>query len=107
MLPERDFMDKIEELRVRCGFPFLVTSAARCSAYNEKVSKTGAKGPHTTGRAIDIAVLGNRAWELVRVALEAGFTGIGVKQHGSGRMIHLDDLPPAVDRPRPWIWSYP
>ncbi len=106
MLPERDFMAKVERLRVRFGLPLPVTSCARCAAYNAKVSKTGAKGPHTTGRAVDFAVIGNRALDLVRIALEEGFTGIGVQQKGTGRFIHIDDLPAAEGQPRPWIWSY-
>lgn len=106
MLPAQDFMDKVEILRVRCGFPLPVTSAARCPIHNARVSRTGATGPHTTGRAIDFAVIGNRALDVVRHALEEGFTGIGVQQKGGGRFIHVDDLKAAEGQPRPWIWSY-
>lgn len=107
MLPELDFMRKVEVVRVRCGFPFFVASAARCKKHNAEVSETGDDGPHTFGRAIDIAVTGNRALDVVRHALQEGFTGIGIKQHGKGRLVHIDDLPAAEGRPRPWIWSYP
>ena len=106
MLPEQDFMDKVEILRVRCGFPLPVTSAARCPEYNAKVSATGRSGPHTTGRAIDLAVSGQRALELVRMALASDFTGLGVNQNGSARFIHLDDLPNKDGQPRPHLWSY-
>lgn len=106
-LPEQSFMDKVERLRMRCGFPMPVTSGFRCPEYNAKVSSTGAWGPHTTGRAIDIGVSHGRALELVRMALTSGFTGIGIKQHGAGRFIHLDDLPDGEKQPRPVIWSYP
>jgi uncharacterized protein YcbK (DUF882 family) len=106
MLPERSFMDKIESLRNQLGFPFPVTSAARCPAYNAKVSGTGATGPHTTGRAIDIAVGQDKALALVRAALFAGFTGVGVQGKGAGRFIHLDDLPNTATSPRPRLWSY-
>jgi zinc D-Ala-D-Ala carboxypeptidase len=44
--------------------------------------------------------------EMIRMALSVGFTGIGVKQHGAGRFIHLDDLPNAEGQPRPHLWSY-
>lgn len=107
MLPERDFMARVERVRVRCGFPLIVSSAARCKARNAAVSKTGDDGPHTTGRAIDLEVMGNRAFDVVHYAILEGFTGIGAKQHGAGRLIHLDDLPAAEGRPRPWIWTYP
>jgi zinc D-Ala-D-Ala carboxypeptidase len=107
MLPERDFMDKVEKLRVKCGFSLPVTSGARCPQHNAKVSKSGNDGPHTTGRAIDFGVQGQQALQVIRYALEIGFTGIGVNQKGSGRFIHVDDLPNTMGQPRPWVWSYP
>ena len=105
-LPKPDFIEKIQHLRERYGRAMPVTSAARCSDHNAKVSGTGRSGPHTTGRAIDIAVSGGDAIELIRLALVLGFTGIGVNQKGSGRFIHLDDLPSGINRPRPYLWSY-
>ena len=107
MLPQQDFMDKVEALRVAAGFAFPVTSAARCPTHNDRVSSTGYHGPHTTGRAIDIGVDSGRAFILIALAMKHGFSGIGVKQHGSGRFVHLDDLPIADGRLRPTIWSYP
>lgn len=107
-LPELGFMLKIERLRVEFGKPMTVTSAYRCPDYNEKVSSTGRNGPHTTGRAIDIAVERADAFELIMAvgrtdyALGLGITGIGVQQKGGGRFIHLDDLTEG----RPTIWSY-
>jgi len=106
MLPQQDFMDKIEKLRLSLGFALPVTSAARCPEHNAKVSGTGRTGPHTTGRAIDIGVLGNKAHWLLTAALIMGFSGIGVAQKGSGRFIHLDDLPNSPTSPRPFVWSY-
>lgn len=106
MLPVRDFMDRIETLRVICGFPFPITSAARCPDYNAKVSGTGRTGPHTTGHAIDIGVRGSQAHKLLTMALAAGFTGIGISQKGGGRFVHLDDLDNEPGCPRPYIWSY-
>ena len=106
MLPEKDFMDKVENLRVRYGMPLKVSSAARCPIYNATVSKTGAAGPHTTGRAIDFAVSHLNSWLLLRLAMAEGFTGIGVNQKGDGRFIHIDDLPNAEGQPRPSTWSY-
>jgi hypothetical protein len=43
---------------------------------------------------------------VLKLALEAGFTGIGVAQKGSGRFMHLDDLLNDEGQPRPTIWSY-
>lgn len=106
MLPQQDFMDKLEALRVAFGRPMRVTSGARCPAHNAAVSSTGRTGPHTTGRAADVEVMGDAAHKLLRLALEAGFTGIGVKQKGVIRFLHFDDLPAAPGQPRPTIWSY-
>lgn len=106
MLPAQDFMDKIEALRVRVGFPMKVTSAARCPDHNAKVSGTGRTGPHTTGRAIDLGVSHGQAYAVLSAAILAGFSGLGVNQKGGGRFIHIDDLPDAPGQPRPTVWSY-
>ena len=112
MLPKRDFMEKIERLRVAYGKPMSVTSAARCPAHNSKVSKTGRTGPHTTGRAIDIGVDREDAFDLLMLVgrmntLGLGITGIGVQQKGGGRFLHFDDLTDEPGQPRPTVWSYP
>lgn len=109
MLPRIESAERLERLRVRCGFAFKVTSGARCSKHNQEVAETGANGPHTQGAAFDLEVSGGKALEVVDHARDEGFTGIGVKQHGphEKRIIHLDDLPNAEGQPRPTIWSYP
>ena len=100
-------MEKVERLRIRYGMPMPVTSCARCPDHNEKESATKSRtGPHTTGRAIDIAVRGLNAWLLLRLALQEGFTGIGINQKGDDRFLHIDDLPNAEGQPRPTVWSY-
>ena len=103
MLPQPEFMNKVEELRNRVGFSLPVSSAARCPKHNERVSKTGLDGPHTTGRAIDLLVDRKNAFLVLETAIKMGcFTGIGVQQKGASRFIHLDDL--IIGRPT--IWSY-
>jgi uncharacterized protein YcbK (DUF882 family) len=101
------FMARLEHLRTRIDRPLPLTSAYRCPAHHASVSKTGAAGPHTTGRAADVRVAGESAVELVKLALELGFTGLGLKQAGpvQGRFVHLDDLE-APGYPRPRIWTY-
>lgn len=100
-----DFMRKLIALREHVNFPFLLISAYRCPQYNLKVSSTGEHGPHTTGRAVDISARGDKAFQIVSLAADFGFTGIGVNQKGLSRIIHLDDLQPP-EYPRPFIWSY-
>ena len=102
---DQAFLVRLEQLRWAFGKPMRLSSAYRCPDHNERISKTGRTGPHTTGRAVDVLVSGEDAYRLVRLALEHGFTGIGIAQRGphERRFIHLDDL----DGPtRPWVWSY-
>lgn len=96
------FIDKLDAIRKEVGFPLRVTSGYRCPLHNQKVSSTGPNGPHTTGRAVDLAVDRERALKLLAAALKGGFTGFGIQQKGSERFIHLDDL----EDGRPTIWSY-
>ena len=102
---DADFMARLVTLRRELGFPFPVTSGYRCPDYNDEISGTGRDGPHTTGKAVDIQVVGSEAHKLLGSALGAGITGIGVAQSGdhSGRFLHLDKLSGPT---RPWIWSY-
>lgn len=100
------FMQKVVTLRHSLNFPFNVTSGYRCPEYNATISKTGRDGPHTTGHALDIEVRGSEALDLIGAMRSHNMTGLGVKQHGRSRFVHIDDLPPTNKRPRPWVWSY-
>lgn len=101
-----EYMDKLIRMRHELAFPFVLTSAFRCPSYNNRMSKTGLTGPHTTGRAVDVRVYGNRAYQLIGNAVKYGMTGLGVSQSGRDRFIHLDDLTVQDGFPRPWPWSY-
>ncbi len=101
------FMENLVVFRRMLGIPMILSSAYRCPEYNHIVSSTGLKGPHTTGRAIDVKISGENAWKLMEAAFNTGFfTGIGMKQSGnfSSRFIHLDDLPNSFNRPRCWTY---
>lgn len=100
-----DFIDRLERVRVKVGFPMPISSGYRCPEHNSIVSNTGPSGPHTK-RAVDVVLNGQQALTLITVALREGFTGIGVQQKGDARFIHLDDLPNAPGQPRPHVWSY-
>ena len=97
-------ISSLDELRSRVGFPLIVSSGYRCPAHNQAVSSTGPNGPHTTGRAVDLAVSHDKAYWVLREAFNMGFTGIGVNGKGSGRFIHIDAI--ADDNARPRVWSY-
>lgn len=105
-LIDHQFITELDELRHRYGAPLTISSGYRCPDHNAKVSSTGRTGPHTTGRAADLLVDRGNAYKLLKIALEMGFTGIGVQQKGGGRFLHLDNLPNAPGQPRPTIWSY-
>lgn len=96
------FMDQLQGLRDLLQFPLPVTSGYRCPAHNARVSSTGPTGPHTTGKAADLAVERARAHRLLCVAPQM-FSGVGVQQKGTGRFIHLDTL---IGPGRPTVWSY-
>tara|TARA_Y100000034_G_scaffold58681_1_gene71504 strand:- start:442 stop:810 length:369 start_codon:yes stop_codon:yes gene_type:complete len=96
------FMRVIDVMRNDLDFPFVINSAYRCPEWDFQV---GGHNVHTTGRALDISIALDKAFELLRYALDVGMTGIGLCQHGphSQRFIHLDDL---EREPRPRIWTY-
>ena len=103
MKPE--YMDRLQQLRTAYNKPMQITSGYRCPKHPIEAAKP-TPGPHSTGRAADVSVQGADAHRLLQLALEMGFTGIGVQQKGSGRFLHLDDISNASGSPRPTVWSY-
>ena len=100
MKPE--FMAKLQKLRETYGSAMRITSGYRCPQHPIEAKKA-ASGAHASGLACDIGVQGAEAHRLLALALEAGFTGIGVNQKGSGRFLHLDTMEGDL---RPTVWSY-
>lgn len=99
---DRGFLDLLDILRGKCGFPFIITSGYRSPHYNNLVSTTGFDGPHTTGKAADIKVDTKQAYILMENVFTMDcFYGIGV---GKG-FVHLDTLLP-IEKPRPRLWTY-
>ncbi|WP_444901392.1 D-Ala-D-Ala carboxypeptidase family metallohydrolase [Microbulbifer sp. SSSA007] len=97
---------RLIRVRGRYGRPMIINSGYRCPTHNARLNATIT---HTTGQAVDVSVAVDRAHELMKVALEEGFSGIGVKQKGpiKKRFIHLDDLDSIPgERVRPTVWSY-
>jgi len=99
---DESFMDRLDELRTLFGHPIYLNSAYRCKEHNKNEGGVP-DSPHTKGIGVDIAISGMSAWSLLLYVTEIGFTGIGIKQHGDGRFIHVDDKP---DGTRPWVWTY-
>lgn len=101
-------VDVLDDLREELGFPLRVSSGYRCPEHNRRVSSTGLNGPHTTGKAADIAIMGMDAYLLLQAAMRSGkIYGIGISQKGPhiGRFIHLDMIDSSHSF-RPTVWSY-
>lgn len=91
------FLAMIDELRNRCGFPFVITSGYRSTKHRIEMMKDS-PGLHTKGIAADISATdGVRKRKIVKEALEMGFGGIGVGRD----FIHVDIRPET-----PVIWGY-
>ena len=105
---DEKFMDKLIELREKLNQPMTISSGYRSEAHNIAIggSKNSA---HLKGCAVDVVCSGHLAYEIVKLAMELEFSGIGVKQNGvhAKRFIHIDTMPRhSITSPRPWIWSY-
>ena len=101
------FMEKLTALRADWGQPMVISSAYRDPTHPIEARKDK-PGAHASGRAVDVLIAGEDAYNFLCAALGHGFTGIGVNQTGSwgSRFIHLDDLQDGDGFPRPTIWSY-
>tara|TARA_R110000803_G_scaffold28051_1_gene65229 strand:- start:1593 stop:1985 length:393 start_codon:yes stop_codon:yes gene_type:complete len=103
-----EFMNKLILLREKLNQPMVISSGYRTPEHNERIGGSK-KSAHILGKAVDIVCSGEKAHAILTLALELGFTGIGVKQHGDhkSRFIHLDTVDNGVEGiPRPWVWSY-
>ena len=97
---DEDFLARLQILREEFGKPMAITSGYRSPRHSIEAKKLS-PGPHAHGKACDIAVGGEAAYELISIALRLGFTGIGVSQKSpNNRFIHLDTMP------RSAVWSY-
>jgi uncharacterized protein YcbK (DUF882 family) len=98
-----EFMAKLQALRTAYNKPMTITSGYRCPQHPIEAKKIK-PGAHASGCACDIAVNGQDAYKLLKLAFVAGFSGLGVQQKGAGRFLHLDILEGSN---RPTLWSYP
>lgn len=101
---DESFLEVLNNIRKECNFPFIVSSGYRCPNHPIEARKPNGPGSHSTGKAIDIAVKGDKAIKVLEVAIKYGIKRIGVNQKGSGRFIHLDMADDTFTSPA--IWSY-
>ena len=89
------FLDGLEALRTAMGAPLVVNSGHRCAQWNAAVG--GAPASMHLRVAADIRLAGHDRQLMLRAAMQAGFTGLGLAK----TFIHLDQ------RTRPARWFYP
>lgn len=91
------FLTKIDILREKCGFPFVITSGYRSPEHSIEKRKNK-PGTHAQGIAADIKVNnGAEAYLIQKYAYELEFTGIAL---GNG-FVHVD-----IRETTPVSWSY-
>lgn len=100
---KHEFMLLLQELRTIYGKSMRISSGFRSPLHSIEIKKDY-PGAHSTGLACDIAVSGEDAHKILKLAFELGFTGIGVNQKGDSRFIHLDIAKEGFLRPN--VWSY-
>jgi len=92
-----EFLEKLDDLRHKCGFPFIITSGYRDPTHSIEARKAKA-GTHARGIASDIRINnGNEAYDIIKNAQSMGFTGIGLAKS----FVHVD-----IRKGMPVIWSY-
>ena len=100
---DADFLTLIDELRDRCGFPFVINSGYRSKEHSAEVKKRRAGvsayriGTHVQGIASDVKCNSAQAYIIMKEAFAMGFTGIA---RGDG-FVHLD-----IRNSTPVVWTY-
>ncbi len=91
------FIDTLDILRERCGFPFKITSGYRSPRHSIEAAKDK-PGQHTKGHAADIRIAGGvQRRLLVANAIELGLNGIGVAK----TYVHVDKR---LTTPVMWVY---
>ena len=99
---DEELMDLIQEARETFG-PLTITSGFRCSEHNNNISSTGPTGPHTTGKAIDIATKSSQQRKELIDYFASKVSGLGIAKS----FIHIDLLTSEDGfdaRPNSWIY---
>ena len=99
---DEELMDLIQEARETLG-PLRITSGYRCSEHNNNISSTGPTGPHTTGKALDIATSNSQQRKELIDYFATKVSGLGIAKS----FIHIDLLTDedGFDA-RPNCWTY-
>lgn len=87
-----EFLEKLDKLRSKCGFPFIINSGYRTKEHNQRIGGAP-RSYHVKGRAADIRVqYGWQVYMIVSLAYSCGLHGVGISfpKHGNG-FVHVDD----------------
>jgi zinc D-Ala-D-Ala carboxypeptidase len=102
-----DLLSILQSIRNQLGLPIKISSGYRSA--NHPIEKKKSKpGEHTIGMAVDIQCYGEKALDIINLALLNKIRRIGINQKGnlSSRFIHLG----IADRYHvdfiPGIWTY-
>lgn len=98
-LMQQDFMLMLEGLRAAYRKPMIITSGYRSPKHPTELRKGHTTGEHTTGLAADIAISAVNRYNFVALAIEHGFTRIGI----ADKFVHLGI---SNSHPHPRIWTY-
>ena len=95
---EQDFLQQLDNLRLACGFAFVIPSGYRHPTKHPLEAAKEVPGTHAQGIAADIKIT-NAAdrYCCIKEALNLGFTGIGVAKD----LIHVD-----TRGTKPVVWLY-
>lgn len=97
-MPRQASVDRLYALRIAYGKPIRISSGARCQTHNTTIG--GAQESyHIAGQAFDIRVPNADEGRVISLAMQLGFTGVGI--WGDGR-VHIDDGHPAPGS----VWKY-
>jgi len=92
---------KLDLLRARCGFPFVITSGYRSKDHPIEAKKE-TPGTHAQGIAADIKVTdGIQRFKIVEEAIKMGFSGVGV----ASSFVHVD-IRDLDGNEHPVMWTY-
>jgi uncharacterized protein YcbK (DUF882 family) len=95
----RDFIEKLDRVRARAGFPFIINSGYRTGAHNAKVGGSP-NSSHKKGLAVDISA----PFDWQKEAIAKAAIAEGITRIGWGRtFVHLDV---DQDKTQNIVWGY-
>jgi zinc D-Ala-D-Ala carboxypeptidase len=98
-----EFLEVLNKLRERCGFPFVITSGYRSPEHSIEAKKAS-EGTHALGVAVDIKANSSQRFKIMQEATTLGVTRFGINKS----FIHIDigDWFKPERFPRQVVWAY-